>query len=296
MTAVAFAVAVALTGIWLFLIGGSELQFIGKQLLKARSGHSRNNFSLKELTIIQPFMQLVERFSLHEWLQLPLSSFHMKLLVLEDAGWTLGSTKTRVAEACGIGYAAACGAAWIGALAAEPLMLLIGLVIGGVLVLRPFMNAARELEQRRKAIVTELPLMMSELMLLVGAGETVQGSLMRCLDGKEVSQHPLYKEWRSAVDAMRNGHSFQSALERFNRRCAVQEASVFTTVLLLNYRKGGEHFVLALRELSYSLWEKRKAAAKSRGEEASSKLVFPLVGILLVMMLLIAAPAVMLMG
>jgi tight adherence protein C len=85
-------------------------------------------------------------------------------------------------------------------------------------------------------------------------------------------------------------------MERFNRSCAVQEVSIFTTVLLLNYRRGGEHFVLALRELSYTLWEKRKAIARTRGEEASSKLVFPLVGILLVLMILVAAPAVLLMS
>ncbi|MOA03965.1 hypothetical protein D3C78_1234970 [compost metagenome] len=116
------------------------------------------------------------------------------------------------------------------------------------------------------------------------------------MEGKEKMDHPLYKEWSAAVSSLHNGQSFSTVIERFNRRCAVQEVSVFTTVLLLNYRRGGEHFALALRELSYSLWEKRKAIARSRGEEASSKLVFPLVGILLVLMVLVAAPAVLLMS
>nr|WP_306812652.1 type II secretion system F family protein [Paenibacillus soyae] len=133
-------------------------------------------------------------------------------------------------------------------------------------------------------------------MLLVGAGETVQGAFIRCLEGKEGSNHPLDREWQAAVAAMRNGQSFSGAIEQFNRSCAVQEASIFTTVMLLNYRKGGEQFVLSVRELSYSLWEKRKEIARTKGEEASSKLVFPLVGIMFILMILVAAPAVLMMS
>lgn len=290
------AAAIVLTGIWIVGIGSHALRLIGQQLIKSGKRKIGTGVDAKELIMVAPFIRLLERFKVFDSLQLPLGGYHMKLLILQGPGWTIERTKASVAVAVGSGYASIVACAWLSWLAAEPVMLAIGLVFGIVLALRPFMNAAREIEKRRREIIAELPLMMSKLMLLVGAGETVQGALMRCLDGKEADRHPLYKEWQGAMDALHNGHSFPMALERFNRRCAVQEASVFTTVLLLNYRKGGEHFVLSLRELSYSLWEKRKAGAKARGEEASSKLVFPLVGILLVLMVLVAAPAVLLMA
>jgi len=286
--------AIALTGVWMYLIGFHALRIIGRHLLGARN--QRGGADLKELLLTAPFASLLERMKLYERLQLQLGSYHMKLFILNGADWTMDRTKKSAAAACGNGFAAIAGCSWLAWLAAEQVMLGMGLVLGVVLAIRPYISASREIEKRRRLIIMELPIMMSKLMLLVGAGETVQGALVRCLDGKQPDNHPLYKEWRGAMDALRNGHPFHMALERFNRRCAVQEASVFTTVLLLNYRKGGEHFVLALRELSYSLWEKRKAAARARGEEASSKLVFPLVGILLVLMVLVAAPAVLLMG
>ncbi|MNP57095.1 hypothetical protein D3C76_1518900 [compost metagenome] len=94
---------------------------------------------------------------------------------------------------------------------------------------------------------------------------------------------------------MESGYSFQQALEGFSKRCGVQEVSAFTTAVLLNYRRGGNDFVLALRDLSHSLWDKRKTVSKTLGEQASSKLIFPLVLIFLIIVILVGAPAFMIM-
>ena len=92
------------------------------------------------------------------------------------------------------------------------------------------------------------------------------------------------------------GHPFQQAFEQFNKRCGVQEVSIFTTTVLLNFRRGGNDFVLALRDLSRVLWEKRKAIARTRGEQASSKLVLPMVVIFMIVIVLLGAPAFMMMN
>lgn len=293
--AAAFA-AVAFTAIWLYLAGGAALRSIWLRLTSRKRNENQAEQYLKQLCLIHPFMRLLERLRLFDSLQLPISSYHMKLLVLMESDWTIERTKAEAVAAFGTGYASLTVCAWLSVLGQEPVLLAMGVVFGIVLTLRPFVEAGRRVERRKQQMITELPDMLSKLMLLVGAGETVQQALTRCLEGKDPKEHPLYKEWGAAVISLRNGQAFSAAIERFNRRCSVQEVSIFTTVLLLNYRRGGEHFVLALRELSYSLWEKRKAIARSRGEEASSKLVFPLVGILLVLMVLVAAPAVLLMS
>ncbi|MNJ65984.1 hypothetical protein D3C77_620270 [compost metagenome] len=91
------------------------------------------------------------------------------------------------------------------------------------------------------------------------------------------------------------GYSFQQALEGFSKRCGIQEVSAFTTAVLLNYRRGGSDFVLSLRDLSHTLWEKRKAVGKTLGEQASSKLVFPMVLLFLIIVILVGTPAFMIM-
>ncbi|WP_336788231.1 type II secretion system F family protein [Paenibacillus sp. MMO-177] len=250
----------------------------------------------KEVWFARPFDRLLERSNLYGHLQLPLSSYHSKQILLKGTDWQLTQTKRHIAETAGIGYAVLTGCALLAVLAKEPLLIGMGALLGLLLPLRPILEAGRLVERRKQAIVSELPEALSKLMLLVGAGEPVLRAFTRCLEGKDPAVQPLYKEWNRAVIALRNGESFSTALERFNRSCAVQEVSIFTTVMLLNYRRGGDQFVLALREISYSLWEKRKAVARSRGEEASSKLVFPLVGILLVLMVFVAAPAMLLMS
>jgi tight adherence protein C len=293
---VAAIAAVALSALWIYLVGRAALHSIWVRLASRKRRTNLVELQLKQLCLIHPFMLLLERLRLFDSLQLPISSYHMKLLVLMESDWTIERTKAETAAAFGTGYAALTVCAWLSLIGQEPVLLAMGGVFGIVLTIRPFVEAGRRVDRRKQQIITELPDMLSKLMLLVGAGETVQQALARCLEGKELREHPLYKEWSDVVSALRNGQTFSSAIETFNRRCAVQEVSIFTTVLLLNYRRGGEYFVLALRELSYALWEKRKAIARSRGEEASSKLVFPLVGILLVLMILVAAPAVLLMS
>ncbi|WP_419871840.1 type II secretion system F family protein [Candidatus Pristimantibacillus sp. PTI5] len=288
--------AITLTAIWLYLAGKEALYSLWNQLRNKKTGSDFSGSQLKQLSLIDPFMRTLERYKLFDMMHLPMGSYHMRLLLLMDNAWTIERTKAQAAAALGTGYAALTGCAWLSLLGQEPILLAMGAVFGIVLTIRPFAEAGKRVERRKQQMIIELPGMLSKLMLLVGAGETVQQALARCLEGKEDDLHPLYKEWGDAVSMLRNGQSFSTAMERFNRRCAVQEVSVFTTVLLLNYRRGGEHFVLALRELSYTLWEKRKAIARARGEEASSKLVFPLVGILLVLMVLVAAPAVLLMS
>lgn len=286
--------ALLLTLGWAVLVGRSALRRIPQLLKQSRS--KKDNGALRTLLIQEPFLRVWEKAGQWDAVQHTLNSYHMKLMILKGASWTIERTKGEIASSVGTGYAAMVGCCWLSWLGGEDLIMVAGVLAFVGLGFRNFADAGKKLERRKKAIITGLPDRMSKLMLLVSAGETVQRAFVRCLEGKEGFQHPLDKEWGAAVTAMNNGQSFSVVLERFNRSCAVQEASLFTTVILLNYRKGGEHFVLAVRELSYSLWEKRKGMARISGEEASSKLVFPLVGVMFIMMIIVAAPAVLVMS
>lgn len=149
---------------------------------------------------------------------------------------------------------------------------------------------------RDQDMVMELPEMLNKMILLVGAGENVQKAIVHCVERKSEDKHPLYVELRKMIGDWESGHSFQQAFEQFSKRCAIQEVSIFTTTVLLNFRRGGNDFVVALRDLSRVLWEKRKAIARTRGEQASSKLIFPMVVIFMIVIVLVGAPALMMMN
>lgn len=150
-------------------------------------------------------------------------------------------------------------------------------------------------KERKEAIITELPEVVNKIILLVNAGETVQQALVRCVAFKRDSDNPLYKELRDSVNKITNNEPFQLVMNDLSKRCGIQEVSIFTTTVLLNYRKGGQDLVLSLRELSQDLWNKRKSISKTKGEEASSKLVFPLVLIFVAVMIIVGWPAMQMM-
>ncbi|GFN32082.1 type II secretion system F family protein [Paenibacillus xylaniclasticus] len=253
---------------------------------------------------------VLDRTGMLDRFQMPLAALHGKLAVLRGRGWSITDTERYAAYCIAMGWACWLGGSTISALAKEPAMLMLSLVIGILLPVIKLREPAKLAERRRQSIVLALPDLLAKLMLLVGAGETVQRAIGRCWDGREeaseaafrngsrrrrMSERTLHEEWGKLVRALENGESFTAAVESFSRRCAVQEVSMFATVMLLHYRKGGDQLALALRELSYSLWEKRKATARMRGEEASSKLVFPLAAIFGLLMVAVAAPAVLMM-
>lgn len=175
-----------------------------------------------------------------------------------------------------------------------------GFLMGAVLaVLLPaalINDLHRKVVRREREVLLELPELLNRIILLVGAGSTVQQAIRHCLErGKEKAEHPLYRELMQMQREWDGGYSFQQAMEGFSKRCGIQEVSAFTTAVLLNFRRGGNDFVLALRDLSRSLWERRKAVSKTLGEQASSKLVFPMVLLFLVVVILVGAPAFMIM-
>lgn len=176
-----------------------------------------------------------------------------------------------------------------------------GLAIGGVLGLLLPAAMIRDMHSkvlgRDHDILMELPELLNKIVLLVGAGETVQKAITRCVEQKKQEKdHPLYRELIRMKDDLEGGYSFQQAFENFSKRCAVQEVSIFTTTVLLNFRRGGNDFVMALTDLSRVLWEKRKAVTRTRGEQASSKLIFPMVVIFVIVIVLVGTPALMMMN
>lgn len=175
--------------------------------------------------------------------------------------------------------------------------LLFGVGIMFSIILPTFLiNQLSTMEKERKhKILLELPEVVNKIILLVNAGETVQQAMIRCVELNTNQESPLYKELRESVNRLTSNEPFPHVMNELSKKCAIQEVAIFTTTVLLNYRKGGQDLILSLRELSHDLWEKRKNISKTKGEEASSKLVFPLILIFVAVMIIVGYPAITIM-
>ncbi|MBW5447083.1 type II secretion protein F [Cohnella sp. CFH 77786] len=242
----------------------------------------------------RPFLEVLRRSGMFERLQPLLQRPRIWLAVLEG-GCTPERLLRWTAEAAALAYAALLAAWAIAAVAGNPGVGWVGTLIGICLPALRARDLNRKVESRRQNLIMELPVFLSRLLVLVSAGEHVRRALVRCLDGRPAAKHPLYDELFAALSAMERGESMSLAMEEFGRRCAIPEAKLFAAVLLMNARRGGEEFVPALRDLTRQMWEKRKAAARTLGEQASSRLAFPLAVIFLLIIVLVGAPAIFMM-
>lgn len=232
--------------------------------------------------------------------RLPLLMFKLQRSVQKLYGMRNSGEKTMLflAEMLGYGYMMAAGGAIVSLLlGGDATGLVLGLGLGLLVPIALIKDLHGKVQKRDQQILMELPELLSKMMLLVGAGETVQRALLHCVERKGAdTEHPVYRELRQTVAEWESGFSFQQAFEHLSKRCGIQEMTVFTTTVLLNMRRGGSDFVMALRELSQTLWGKRTSISRTRGEQASSKLVFPMALILLTVIVLVGAPALMMMN
>jgi tight adherence protein C len=259
-----------------------------------RQAWKTRNRSLKWHPLFSPMSWLVERPGIYRRLravllrpQAALAALHGGICTRERLiGWT--------AEALGLSYAVLLSAGLLGLVSGSPELFPFGAVIALLVPLLRWQELQKKLDRHRQTIVLELPELLNRLLLMVNAGENVMRALERCLQhrqGPGQMQHPLYAELKAALDAIGRGETLAAAIEEFGRRCAVPEAKMFASTLLVNARRGGETFVASLQELSRTLWERRKAVARTLGEQASSRMAFPLVLVFLLIMVLVGTPA-----
>lgn len=282
-------VLLTLLGAWAYLFHVSQNKYSGYRKL------SMNGVRLQRIS--PPMLFLLERIRVSQ--QFPKVFFKVHRAVQKICGDRRSGEFTLLFLAETLSYA------WLLLTAGCALSLLMngdytGIVLGALLaVLLPaalINDLHRKVVKREQQVILELPELLNKIVLLVGAGSTVQQAIKLCIDRKrEEEEHPLYRELFQMLREWEGGDSFQQAMEGFSKRCGIQEVSAFTTAVLLNFRRGGNDFALALRDLSRSLWEKRKAVSKTLGEQASSKLVFPMVLLFMVVLILVGAPAFMIM-
>lgn len=150
----------------------------------------------------------------------------------------------------------------------------------------------KKINRRKRAILIDLPDCINTLAVLINAGLPLTAAIQKITrDGS--AQRPLHKEFRQLIFEINAGKPVNQAYEDFAQRCKLPEITRFVSALLQNLSRGNADLVYVLRILSQEAWEKRKDIAKKQGEEASSKLVLPMVMVFLAVTIIVLAPALM---
>jgi tight adherence protein C len=147
-----------------------------------------------------------------------------------------------------------------------------------------------DFEKRSLKIKYEFPEFLSKLTLLINAGLTVEGALDRIVTGNK-NETPLYYEMKKTLLAIKGQKGVDEALKDLSRRTKVKEITKFASIIMQSMMRGSADIVGMLNQLSFECWESRKNMAKQKGEEASTKLLFPMMLMLAAVFLLVMTPA-----
>lgn len=149
-----------------------------------------------------------------------------------------------------------------------------------------------KVKKKYDSISADFPDMVSKLVLLVNAGMTLNRAWERiCVETKKES--PLYQELKVTYLQIQGGKSEGEAYEEFARRCRVREITKFVTLVIQNLKKGSDDMVPLLKLQAEECWELRKMRAKQLGEEASAKLMLPMMIMFIGILIIVILPAVL---
>jgi tight adherence protein C len=166
----------------------------------------------------------------------------------------------------------------------------ISLVVGVLYITDNEIN--EKIKKRRVSIRMDFPDFINKLTLLINAGMTISRAWEKIVTD-DTKGGTLYDELCITLSDIRSGKPEQRAYEDFAKRCRTPEITRFVSVILQNLRKGNSEMVSILRVHANECWDMRKNTAKKLGEEASTKMLLPMMLMFLAILLIVGAPAVL---
>ena len=154
-----------------------------------------------------------------------------------------------------------------------------------------------QVQARQHQIKDSYSTIVNKLELYLGAGLTIRGAFERIAEDYQVEQsegggiQPAYEEILYTCRELRTGTAESEAYERFGRRCGAQEYIRLGAMLSQNLKKGSTALLVRLREETDNAIREQINRSRQIGEEASTKLLVPMIMMLGIVMVVIMIPA-----
>lgn len=159
------------------------------------------------------------------------------------------------------------------------------------------------LKRRNNQMLQDYPEIINKFCLLVNAGMTIKQAwfnisedyIEKKNDRKGGKRHEYmryaYEEMTVTLYELKLGIPEAQAFDQFGRRTGLLPYMKFSSLLVQNLKKGNKDMVNLLKLESVEAFHERKDAAKKLGEEASTKLLAPMIIMLFIVLIIIMIPA-----
>ena len=177
-------------------------------------------------------------------------------------------------------------------------LLFLGMIAAGCVPLVEKSRKQEEEKRRKEKLQSEYPELVSKLTILLGAGMTLFSAWNKITTNYSnkrknnmIPIHPLYEEMLITCHEIESGVGEARAYERFGERCGLHRYRKFCSLLVQNLRKGTRGLVQLLEQEVSDAFEERKNLAKKSGEEAGTKMLFPMMMMFGIIIVIIMVPA-----
>lgn len=154
-------------------------------------------------------------------------------------------------------------------------------------------------KEREKQLLYEYPQMVDQLSLLIGSGMTIRRAWEKMIltarecSEKQIGKQKLYiREMWITSQEMQQGCGERSAYERFGTRIGLMPYKRLASLLSQSVTKGTKDLQKLLYQESKEALDMRKNQARRLGEEAGTKLLFPMLLSFLLILVVLLLPAV----
>ena len=177
--------------------------------------------------------------------------------------------------------------------------LLLEMAMVGLMFLVEAERKREAIRKREELLKLEYPELVSHLAVLMGAGSSLKSAwsdvARRYLREKQqkTADKPLYEEVVRTYHEMADGEGEIVAYRKFGERCGCACCLRLSRLFIQNLQKGNAKLCEMLREEAENSFEERKLAARKAGEEAGTRLLFPLLLMMAVVMAIVIMPAIL---
>lgn len=175
-------------------------------------------------------------------------------------------------------------------------ILILGTAAAFFIPFKTVQSKREEQRRRQEQMMRDYPEIISKFVLLLSTGMTLKNVWAKVVrtyeeQKKDTGMREAYEEMCIAYREMQGGISEKEAYERFGQRCGMVPYIKFAALLSQNLKKGSKGLTELLKVESIQAFENRKGNAKKLGEEASTKLLLPMFGMLAIVLIIIVVPA-----
>ncbi|MBR1816131.1 MAG: type II secretion system F family protein [Lachnospiraceae bacterium] len=166
----------------------------------------------------------------------------------------------------------------------------LGIIVCTITIIFSNSNLKDKMQKRDNMLMNEYAPFVNKLWLLLGTGMTIKKCFIRIIDEAE-HKNILIKELEYTVNQINSGFDEAAAYDELGMRLTLPQYMRLMNRISHNLRMGTKDLRVLMRDEVRESMESRKEYARKKGEEASTKLLVPMIVLMAVVIVIIMVPA-----